>query len=233
MGRRSDDEGDWRERLPGPGEVGGKLLETIDAAVEQRWEQALRRADSVAHLPRDRQVRRVSASVRRQLVATGAASGGAAAMPGAGTALTVASLGGDLVVTTIRLTDLVLTIGAIHGRRDASVEQRRLWVLAVLAFGEGAAAAVERISTEVARGLTATGTARASWDLLRGTNRSLARTVVTRFARKRGVIALGKLMPLGLGAAIGAGGNAMLVNAVGRNADRLMTELPSRGPLVS
>jgi hypothetical protein len=223
----------WRERLPSLSEVGAKVLETVDAAVEHRWEQALRRADSVAHLRRDRQVKAVSRSIRRELVATGAASGGAAAFPGAGTAVTMASLGGDLVVTTVRLTDLVLTVGAIHGRRDASVEERRLWVLSVLAFGDGAAVAVERISAEVARGLTASSTARASWDLLRGTNRSLARTVLTRYGKQRGAMAFGKLMPFGVGAAIGAGGNAMLVNAVARNADKLMTELPRGGPLAA
>ena len=216
----------WRDRLPTLSEVGAPVLNTIDAAVEQRWEQALHRADGVAHLPLDRRVRRITSAVRRELVATGAASGGAASLPGVGTAVTVASLGGDLAVTTLRLTDLVLTIGAIHGRRDAPVEERRLWVLAVLAFGDGAAAAVQRISAEVARGLTASSTARTSWDLLRATNRSLTRTVLVNYGKRRGAMAVGKLMPFGIGAAIGAGGNAKLVGTVARNADKLMRELP-------
>lgn len=208
------------DRIPSPSDVGAKLVEVVDRAVESRWDLALRRADEVAHLERDDRIRQITRRVRNELIATGAASGGVAAFPGVGTAATIASSSGDLAVATIRLTDLILTIGALHGLRDATVEERRLWVLAVLAFGDEASDAVRAIAPELAKGLEAGSLARVSFEVLRRTNRSLARTLVSRYGRKRVAISVGKLLPFGFGAAIGAGGNALLVRSVGRSADR-------------
>jgi hypothetical protein len=216
-----------RVRNPLP-DVGAKVLSVVDRAVENRWESAQRRARDVAHLDRRAAVREVSASIRRELIATGAASGAAAAMPGVGTAVTAASLGGDLVVATVRLSELILTVGAIHGHHGAPVEERRLWVLSVLAFGDGASEAVRRIAAETAKGSGRTSTARVSVEVLRRVNRSLAKTVLAKYGRTRGMLAIGKLFPFGVGAAIGAGGNAMLVRTVARSADRFMGDLPFR-----
>lgn len=207
-------------------DLGGRVLDVVDQAVEHRWDAAVKRADATVHRDREYRVREATRSIRRELVASGAASGGAAAFPGAGTAVTIASLGGDLAFTTIRLTDLILTIGAIHGHRDARVEERRLWVLAVLAFGDEAAVAVRKIAPELGKGLGAMSTARISIEVLRRTNKSLARTMISRYGKKRAALAFGKLLPFGFGAAIGAGGNAMLVSAVARSADAFMSDLP-------
>lgn len=218
--------GGWTTWLSPVVGVGSGVLAVIDRAAEQRWDLAQRRADAVGHLHRSAQVRQVTWVIQRELIATGAVSGGAASFPGAGTALTVASLGGDLAVTTVRLTDLILTIGAIHGHQAATVEERRLWVLSVLAFGDDASTSVRKIATELSSGLGAKSTVKISVELLRRLNRSLARTVISRYGRKRAALAVGKLIPFGFGAAIGASGNAMLVRSVARSSDRFMGDLP-------
>ena len=42
--------------------------------------------------------------------------------------------------------------------------------------------------------------------------------IVVKFGTKQGAVRLGRLVPFGVGAAIGGGGNLLLVRAVGRHA---------------
>ena len=63
---------------------------------------------------------------------------------------------------------------------------------------------------------------------LRAINAAAGRTVVTKYGTKRGVVALGRALPIGIGSVIGGGTNYGSTRLLGRQADKFFTELPYR-----
>lgn len=207
----------WR-----PGEI---VLEGVDRVVISRWESA-RRAAAATTATREDRIRQLKRAFARELGTLGAAAGAVAAAPVIGTAASLSTAAAELGWFTIRAADLILAIAAVHGHTEPSVEERRAWVLSVLAFGDSAAAAFAKLAGETGKGLGAKATARIPTEVLRWMNRSLGRTVVTKYGARRGAIAIGRVLPLGIGAAIGGTANYALVRAIGRQADTFFAHLP-------
>ena len=222
------------ERLPAPAlrAIGTAVLRAVDLAVEERWDRAVRVADEAEGETADQRAASIAARFRRELGAVGAASGAVAAAPGIGTGTAAAALVADLGWFAMRSTDLIMAIGAANGHRHSTVEERRAWVLSVLAFGSEAAEQFtalleeldtatliggERVSARLA-GL-AYGDA-ATLEALRRINANLAATVVTRYGSRRSLLAVGKLLPFGVGAAVGASANYALTRVVAKQARR-------------
>jgi len=63
-----------------------------------------------------------------------------------------------------------------------------------------------------------------------GSNHALARHFLTRFGTKQGALALGRALPLGIGAGIGAAGNAALGRGAITAARRILGPPPDRLP---
>ncbi|HYX43496.1 MAG TPA: hypothetical protein VE760_00545, partial [Acidimicrobiales bacterium] len=61
-------------------------------------------------------------------------------------------------------------------------------------------------------------------------NRKLGRSVLTRFGTRRGAPALGRVLPFGIGAAVGGSANYLSVQAIGRHADSFFRSLPYELP---
>lgn len=210
--------------------LGQRVLDAIDDGVRQRWEPATTRAAAVSDTGTIAdQVRAVTVGFRHELGVAGALAGGAAAVPGVGLAATSTAFAVELAWSTVRLTDLILTIAAIHGHHDASVEERRLWVLSLLTYGDRAARMVDRladdtIEREAARRPSAPRVTPA--EVARQLNRSLAATVASRYGSKRGAMALGRAVPFGIGAVLGFGMNSYVVKTTARHAHRFFSDLP-------
>ena len=81
------------------------------------------------------------------------------------------------------------------------------------------------LAKEIGRGLGAKATSAIPTTALRALNRGLGRTVVTKYGSTRGAIALGRLLPFGVGAAIGGGLNYATVRVIARRADRFFALL--------
>ena len=205
--------------------AGELVLVAVDKAVEARWEPARRNAAATTGTTAERvaQLRRTFA---RELATVGAATGGIAALPAAGTATALATGVAEISWFTARSADLILAIAAVHGHTEPSVEERRLWLLSVLAFGDEAATMVNRLASEVGKGLGKKANDRISGEALKSINRAIGRTIVTRYGKKRGVIALGTALPFGVGAAIGGGANYALTRGIARHADSFFRALP-------
>jgi hypothetical protein len=137
---------------------------------------------------------------------TGAAVGGAAAAPAVGTALAIALSGGEMALFFEATALFALAVAEVHGIRLVDLERRRTLLLAVV-LGDNGAMLVEKV----------TGRADQHWaDLLpeaiplssiTAVNKALGRWFFRKYARKQGLLALGRLAPFGIGAAIGAAGN--------------------------
>jgi hypothetical protein len=215
---------------PGVGNLGSVLLEAVDRAATTRWDAAVRRASGAPGATVEERAAAVTRTFARELAMAGAATGGAAAVPGVGTATAMAATAADLGWFTLRAADLILTIAALHGHQRATVEERRAWILSVLVFGEGSVAGFARMAGEVGQDLGRKAVGRIPAGALRAINRKLGRSVLTRFGTRRGAVTLGRVLPFGIGAAVGGSANYMSVQAIGRHADNFFRSLPYELP---
>lgn len=130
------------QRVPAPvlDAAGRALIEGIDRAVVARWERAQEVALTTAPgASPEIKARMIASPIRKKMTALGAAAGATAAAPGVGTSIAVGTLAAELGVVALQTTDMVMAIGAAYGHTEATPEERRAWVLAVLAFGDDAA----------------------------------------------------------------------------------------------
>ncbi|GAA4477557.1 hypothetical protein GCM10023094_20010 [Rhodococcus olei] len=148
---------------------------------------------------------------------SGGAAGAAAAVPGIGTAGAIAAVGAEAAFFLEASALFTLAVASVHGIPIENHERRRALVLAV-ALGTAGMEIVEK----------AVGVTRKNWgSLLSGTlptqtvagmNQTLLRTFVTKYAARRSALILGKLVPAGIGAAIGGVGNRAIGRGVVENA---------------
>ncbi|WP_436793836.1 EcsC family protein [Actinospongicola halichondriae] len=199
----------------------GTVLDAVDRAVEHRWDAAKRRTAGLEGSPSER-VEVLTRRFAREVAAVGAVTGGTSAVPGVGTVASLSTTAADLGWFTARAGDLILSIAAAYGHTEARVEERRLWLLAVLAFGRSADKNVSMLAKEAGIGGLA-GQAIPS-EILRRINRSIARRLIARYGTSRGAVALGRALPFGFGAAIGGGGNYVLIRAIARQAERFFRD---------
>lgn len=205
--------------------VGRVVLEKVDEAVEQRWAEAVRRAARSSHLPLETRLSELGDAVAKELAATGALVGGVAAAPGPGTATAAATGLAEFGYFTVRMADLILTTAAIYGRTDAQVEERRSWVLAVLVFEGGAAKGFTRLMEQATRAEGGRPSSAMDSARLIAVNSKLARQLLARYAARRGVLRVARLLPLGVGAVVGGGGNYLAARATARHARGFFAEL--------
>jgi hypothetical protein len=174
------------------------------------------------------------AQVARQLerrylaavVGIGGASGAAATVPGVGTAASVASGAAEITAFVSASTLYVLALAELYGVPVSDPEVRRALVLSVL-VGEAGGALLA--GGEAAEGHWAQLLTRAtSRDKLAGINSYLGRLLLRRLGARQGALLLGRALPLGIGAAVGAGGNAALARGAIGSARRAFGPAPSR-----
>jgi hypothetical protein len=222
----------WTARLIeriGPEEamrLSASLLDTIDEVSQHRWTVAQQRAADAPGSIRPERVDAITASFSRELGLAGAAAGAAAMAPAVGTAATIATASAELAWFTARAGDLILTIAALHGMPDPSVDERRAWVLAVLIYGSSARDELARVLNRASTGLAPTTDGRLPLATLQMANRLMGRVLIRRYGARRGAVALGRLLPIGVGAAIGGSANYLTIRSLARQADAFFARLP-------
>lgn len=205
--------------------VGQQLIAGVDRAATTRWDAARERAGELQG-PRDEQVAVVTTRIRRELGLAGAASGGTAAVPGVGLFTTTAAFAAELGWSTVRLTDLIMTIAVIHGHDRANFEERRMWVLSILAYRDGAAGVLAKLMAEFAESPGRSSVRRLSERSVQKINASIAQVVVRRYGTRAGVAAVGRAVPFGVGAALGYGINSRTVGMVSNHTHTFFTDFP-------
>jgi hypothetical protein len=170
-------------------------------------------------------------TLERRYLATvtgaGAAVGGVAAAPAVGTAAALALSGVETVLFFEATALFALAVAEVHGIRIADVERRQTLLLAIV-LGDNGAMLVEKL----------TGRTGQHWaDLLpdaiplssiTAVNQTLGRWFLRRYGRKQGMLALGRLAPLGIGAAIGAAGNRAFGRTVVMTSRRIFGPPPAK-----
>lgn len=214
--------------------VADLLLAGVDRATGARWEAAVERAEALPGSVRPEKIAALTDAFARELAVVGAAAGAAVAAPALGAAATLTASAAEVAWFTGRAGDLILTIAALHGRSEPTVDERRAWVLAVLLYGGTAREGFTHMAEEVGVSLAAGGAAvtgvapqvRLPLNSLRAINSGFQRHIVRRYGTRRGVVALGRALPLGIGAAIGGGANYAAIRALARHADAFFARLP-------
>jgi preprotein translocase subunit SecG len=212
--------------LPLKGVPGRAVLAVVDKAVATRWEDAVRVAREAPGASPDERSAAIAKQFTRQLAGLGAAAGGTAALPGVGTIAAIGTTTAELAAFAFRASEMVLAIGAAHGHTAASVEQRKAWVLSVLAFGDDAAEGYSSIVSSLG-GAKALAASQGGSGWFQTVNRYLGRKLIARFGAREGAAALGRLLPFGIGAAFGGGTNFFMARGIAKDATRLFRQLPS------
>jgi hypothetical protein len=192
---------------------------TLDAALDKAL--AVQRPVVLAYLRRVRTSRPhaspamvVEMLERRYLAAVvgiGAASGGAAAVPGVGTAASLAAGAAEITAFVSATGMYVLALAELHGVPVSDPELRRALVLGVM-VGSAGTRAIEGAEGRSAHWAQVLNRPDAKGRIA-GINSRLAHLLVTRFGARQGALLVGRALPLGIGAGIGAAGNAALARS--------------------
>ncbi len=137
---------------------------------------------------------------------TGAAVGGVAAAPLVGTGAALMLSGGETVVFFEATALFALAVAEVHGIRVAEFERRRTLLLAIV-LGDNGAMVVEKMTGRTGQHWAELLPEAIPLSSITAINKTLGRWFLKRYARKQGILVVGRLAPLGIGAAIGAAGN--------------------------
>lgn len=167
--------------------------------------------------------------------ASGAAVGATAAVPAIGTLLALAAVAGETAVFLEATAFFVLCVAEVYGIPVDNRERRRALVLAVLVGDKGKGAMADLLGSGRTSGAWLTsgsaGIATLPLPAVAELNSRLLRYFVKRFTLRRGALAFGKLLPVGLGAVIGAIGNRMIGKRIVGNAREAFGAPPNRWPV--
>jgi hypothetical protein len=162
------------------------------------------------------------------VVGIGGVSGAAAAVPGVGTTATIASGAAEITAFVSASATYVLALAELHGLPVSDPEVRRALVVAVLVGGGGAAALEAAAAGEPHWAhVLARSTPK---DKIAGLNSYLGKLFLRRLGTRQGALLFGRALPLGVGAAIGAGGNAALARTAIRAAHEAFGPAPRQLP---
>ncbi len=209
------------------------LLPVLDRLVEHRYGAAVEDVASLRdQFPDDEPDELANRLIRRyakELAIGGAVSGGAAASPVAGVAVAAASAGADATFSVGRLGEMIMAIGLVYGHDTSTVDERRTAIVTIMGLADGAAVGMS--------GLAARAGAKGGARVLQRipttpppATAGASRKALARLSTTKGPWSLTALIPYGIGAGVGAAGNALLARAVGRAAKEYFAgHAPSAG----
>ncbi|MFV0496488.1 hypothetical protein [Mycobacterium sp.] len=165
------------------------------------------------------------------VMASGAAVGASATLPGVGTLAALSATAGETAFFIEATALFVLAVAAVHNIPLDERERRRALVLAVL-VGDNSKTAVSE--------LFGNGRTSGSWvseslatlplPALSKLNTRMLKYVVKRVTLRRSALMLGRALPVGIGAIVGGVGNRMMGKKLVRNAQAAFGPAPEHWP---
>jgi hypothetical protein len=223
-------------KVPVPARVEHTLDDALDKALAvqrplvQRYLGRVR--DKHPELTPAQLVELLERRYKQAVIGIGGASGAAAAVPGVGTAAGLATGAAEITGFISATATYVLALAELHAVPIGDPEVRRALVVSVL-VGDGAEAVIAGTASESAHWAQMIGRTSAKPDSdakLGALNNRLTRMLVTRVGARQGALLLGRALPLGIGAGIGAIGNAALARGVVSTARKAFGPAPSTFP---
>lgn len=160
----------------------------------------------------------VKATVLR-CTGVGVVAGLPGAIPGLGTfaqgCATLGIAGGEAAILLRNLAQLQYTVAGLYGH-DVRAPERIDELLVVAGLQAGAILPAREAGKRVGTKIAANQFNRhVSGSMLRRINTKLGTTVLTKYGTKRGGVALGRMLPFGVGATIGGGVNLVMTKSFG------------------
>jgi hypothetical protein len=166
------------------------------------------------------------------VTASGVAVGAAATIPGIGTLSALSAAAAETVVFLEATALFVLALAAVYGVPADHRERRRALVLAVLVGDNGKRAVAELLGpARTNGGWLAEGMASLPLSTMSRLNSRFLKYFVKRYTLRRGALLFGKLLPVGIGALVGAIGNYIVGKKIVRNAHKAFGKPPARWPV--
>lgn len=165
------------------------------------------------------------------VMASGAAVGSAAAFPGIGTIAALSAVAGETVVFLEATAAFVLAVAEVHGIPVADRERRRTLVLAALVGEDGSGAVKDLLGAGRTSGAWLAEAELLPLPLVSQLNSRMTQYFVKKYAIRRTAMAFGKMLPVGIGAAVGGGGNRMMGKRIVENARTAFGPAPARWPV--
>ncbi len=167
------------------------------------------------------------------VMASGAAVGSAALIPGVGTVAALALVATETALFLETTAVFVLAVAEVHGVSVTDRVRRRTLVLGALAGDDGKHAVARLLGAGRTNGSWLSEGAASTMPLpaLSELNTRLMRFFVKKYTVKRGALVFGKALPVGIGAAIGAVGNRAMGNKIVENTRVAFGPAPARWPV--
>lgn len=167
------------------------------------------------------------------VTAEGGAVGAAAAAPAVGTAAGIALTTSEVAAFFATSGVYALAVASVHGVEVTDVPRRRTLLLATLLGDQGRALVTHEAGLPAATGSWArTVLTNLPTSTIKRVNHALARRWVKRYAAREGALAVGRLLPFGVGAVIGATGGRAMGRAMVTSAQHAFGAPPERFPEV-
>ncbi|MGV0626358.1 hypothetical protein [Mycolicibacter minnesotensis] len=207
--------------------------ERVQGPAVRAYVERLRRSDP------DAGPAQVVAKLEKQYLgaatASGAAVGATAAVPAVGTLMALSAVAGETAVFLEATAFFVLSVAEVHGIPVEDRDRRRALVLAVLVGDRGKGALADLLGSGRTSGAWlaegSAGVAALPLPAVRELNSRLLRYFVKRFTLRRGALAFGKLLPVGLGAVVGAIGNRLMGKRIVSNCRKAFGAPGDRWPV--
>ncbi len=166
------------------------------------------------------------------VTASGAAVGSAAVLPGIGTLAALSAAAGETAVFLEATAFFALATASVHGVPTENRERRRALVLAVLVGDDSKHAIAELLGSGRTSGAwLSEGVASLPMPALAQLNSRLLKGAVKRYTLRRSALLFGKMLPVGIGAIIGAIGNRLVGKKIVRNTRNAFGTPPARWPV--
>ena len=163
---------------------------------------------------------RIDSRFLAMVTASGVAVGATGAVPGVGTVLAVGAIGAESLVFLEAAAFYTLAVAEVHGVDVRHSRHEELLVMTIMLGASGTAILSNAVGSGGGGAAGGSLAARAlGFPGLKEINRRMLSRFVRKFAVKRATLAMGKLAPAGIGAAVGGWGNRRLGRTVVDTAD--------------
>lgn len=164
------------------------------------------------------------------VMASGAAVGSAAAFPGIGTLAALSAVAGETALFLEATAAFALAVADVHGIPVEDRDRRRTLVLSVLVGDEGKGAVKDLLGPGRTSGAWLAEAELLPLPVVSQLNAKMMHFFVKKYTVKRTAMAFGKLLPVGIGAAVGGIGNRLMGKKIVANARSAFGPAPARWP---
>lgn len=174
--------------------------------------------------------KRLDARFLAMVTASGVAVGASSAVPGVGTVVALGAIGAESLVFLEAAAFYTLAVAEVHGIDVRRGEHEELLVMTIMLGASGTAILSNAISASGTSGGGSLAGNALRLPGLKAINRRMVSRFARKFAVKRATLAMGKLAPAGIGAAVGGWGNRRLGRTVVDTADATFGAPPEHWP---